>query len=245
MAWSEFLWTTFGVMMTLFTFSFLYKDNPFYKIAEHLVVGVSAGYFVILLYYTGLVPKLINPIKGGDWWYVVPGLLGMLMWFRFSKKLSWISRYPIAFYIGIATGVAIPVEMKNRINLQLFDTIAKVPDFAGSWWLGLSDVVIIAGVVCGLIYFFFSKEHKGAFGGLAKIGIYILMIGFGSSFGYTVMARISLFIQRVQVLRNWVGVAQTNGGFTVILWVIVLLVVLLVLMEIIRHMMRKPAQTAP
>ena len=38
----------FGVwcaaLLTLFIFSFLYKDNPFYKFAEHLFVGVSAGY---------------------------------------------------------------------------------------------------------------------------------------------------------------------------------------------------------
>ncbi|MCK4657825.1 MAG: hypothetical protein KAT85_12355, partial [candidate division Zixibacteria bacterium] len=52
-------------------------------------------------------------------------------------------------------------------------------------------------------YFFFSKEHKGAFGGAAKIGIFILMIGFGASFGYTVMARISLFVQRIASLEEW------------------------------------------
>ena len=32
-----------GALLTLFVFSFLYKDNPFYKFAEHLFVGVSAG----------------------------------------------------------------------------------------------------------------------------------------------------------------------------------------------------------
>ncbi len=58
-------------------------------------------------------------------------------------------------------------------------------------------------VIASLVYFFFSKEHKGWFGGLAKLGIYTLMIGFGASFGYTVMARISLFIQRVQYIKSW------------------------------------------
>ena len=47
MEWSTFLWTTLGAFLTLCTFSFLYKDNPFYKFAEHLVVGVSAGYFAL------------------------------------------------------------------------------------------------------------------------------------------------------------------------------------------------------
>ncbi len=243
MSWAEFLWTTLGAILTLCIFSFLYKDNPFYKVAEHLVVGVSAGYFVILLCYTGLMPKLITPLMNGAWWYIIPGIMGMLMWFRFSKKLSWISRYPIAFYIGIATGVTIPVEMKNRINSQLFDTL-KAPNFSLGTVSGISDIIIIIGVICSLCYFFFSKEHKGAFGGLAKIGIYTLMIGFGSSFGYTVMARISLFIQRVQELRNWVEVTRTRTDFAIVLWVVVLVTVLLILMEIIRHLMRKPAATS-
>jgi hypothetical protein len=64
--------------------------------------------------------------------------------------------------------------------------------------------VVIVGVITGIIYFFFSKEHKGVFGGLARIGVWFLMIAFGASFGYTVMARISLLIGRMYfLLHNW------------------------------------------
>jgi hypothetical protein len=70
---------------------------------------------------------------------------------------------------------------------------------------GLSQLIVFVGAVCGLVYFFFSKAHTGAFGGMAKFGIWILMIGFGASFGFTVMARISLFINRVQFLdQRWI-----------------------------------------
>jgi len=40
------VWIAAG--LTLCVFSFLYKDNPFYKFAEHLFVGVSAGYYIAL-----------------------------------------------------------------------------------------------------------------------------------------------------------------------------------------------------
>jgi len=33
-----------SVLMTLCILSYLYGDNPFYKAAEHIFVGVSAGY---------------------------------------------------------------------------------------------------------------------------------------------------------------------------------------------------------
>jgi hypothetical protein len=200
------LWTTLAAFLTLATFSFLYKDNPFYKVAEHLVVGVSAGYFLVLFTATSLKPTLIDRVVEGQYWYIIPGILGVMMWFRFSKKLSWISRYPIAFYIG-TSGVAIPLFMYNNVNRQLSSTLDLTLGFGSmaQFW----NILIVIGVLTGLVYFFFSKEHKGAFGGAAKIGIFVLMIGFGASFGYTVMARISLFVQRIASLEEW-GVMLYN-----------------------------------
>jgi Na+-transporting NADH:ubiquinone oxidoreductase subunit NqrE len=199
----ELLWTTLGALLTLATFSFLYRDNPLYKFAEHLVVGVSAGYFFVLLIHSSLIPTLFLKIGDGQYAYFIPGFLGMAMWFRFSRKLSWISRYPIACYIGIGAGVAIPLYMYNNVNRQLSSTLDLSLGFGSGveFW----NIVIVIGVLAALVYFFFSKEHKGAFGGFAKFGIYILMIGFGASFGYTIMARISLFVQRIASLQAWVN----------------------------------------
>lgn len=206
----ENLWLTVAAIATLCTMSFLYKDNPFYKVAEHLVVGVSAGYFTMLLIVTSLWPKLVDQLKDGNLWYIIPGLLGVMMYFRFSSKQSWVARYPIAIYIGIGTGLSLVVEMQARIVEQLNATIGiagtlKAHSAAGT--LGslelVNSLIILLGIVCGLAYFYFSKEHRGWFGGAATMGIWILMVGFGASFGYTVMARISLFIQRVQFLGDW------------------------------------------
>jgi hypothetical protein len=44
---------------------------------------------------------------------------------------------------------------------------------------------------------------------MANLGIIFLMLGFGASFGYTVMSRISLLIGRMQfLLGDWLGVIQ-------------------------------------
>lgn len=218
MNWETFWWTTLGVFLTLATFSFLYKENPFYRFAEHLVVGVSAGYFVVLLYYNGLRPNLFNHLfvsntwtpKWNEFYYIIPLILGVMMWARFSRKWSWVSRYPIALYIGIATGISIPLEMRNRVIQRVYGTVGQTSfDFSKTGFFGIAagvwDIILVILVICSLVYFFFSKEHKGWFGGLAKVGIYTLMIGFGASFGYTVMARISLFINRVQYIRDWLS----------------------------------------
>ena len=70
-----------------------------------------------------------------------------------------------------------------------------------------SNFVIFVGVICGLVYFFFSKEHTGLFGKASRLGIWILMLTFGASFGYTVMGRISLLVGRITFLfRDWLNI---------------------------------------
>lgn len=242
----DYLWMTFAAFLTLATFSFLYKDNPLYKIAEHLVVGVSAGYFVIILYYGSLRPQLVDRLIDGKWWYAIPLLLGVIMWARFSKKLSWVSRYPIAVYIGIGTGLAIPLEMQTKVTEQLHAMMVKF-DWSNLLGAGLLDynnsitaMIIVLGSLATLIYFYFSKEHKGWFGGVATVGIWTLMLGFGASFGFTVMARISLLINRVQFLDQWrvnsVGsqFQEGSGSYALIYWIVLLAMLALLVIDLIR-----------
>jgi hypothetical protein len=271
MEFTTFLWFAFGAFVTLATFSFLYKDNPFYKFAEHLVVGVSAGYFAIILWHQGLVDKLISRLEDGSWyllwidstypWYLIPALLGILMWTRFSKKYQWVSRWPMALYIGISAGLAVPLEMSNRVNKQLFATMQDIDwtNFFGVGGFnlidinsGLSQLLIFVGVISALIYFFFSKSHTGVFGRVATLGIWVLMVGFGASFGFTVMARISLFINRIQSMDNdFVQLAFDSSnpnwhvGFQLVFWLIVLSLLAYTISEIVRYLRHKDSNITP
>jgi hypothetical protein len=83
------------------------------------------------------------------------------------------------------------------------------PVFSGDAGAIIANTVIAVGTFCGLVYFFFSKEHKGWFGGAAKLGIWFLMVTFGASFGYTVMSRMSLMIGRFDFLfGTWLGMIK-------------------------------------
>jgi len=119
----QMLWQGLAVILTLFVFSFLIKDNPFYKFAERLVAGVAAGYWTMLLFWTNFTDKVVLTMQNGQWAYIIPILLGIAMWTRFSKNYSWISRYSIAFYIGISTGVSVTVYMYTYVFKQISATI--------------------------------------------------------------------------------------------------------------------------
>ena len=70
------------------------------------------------------------------------------------------------------------------------------------WFTMMSNYLIVIGILSSLLYFFFSWRHKGIVGGISKLGRAFLMIGFGASFGLTVMGRISLLIGRIDFLVN-------------------------------------------
>ncbi len=198
--------TTLGVwiaaLLTLCILSFLYKDNPFYKFAEHLFVGVSAGYVVALTYHNTLIPNLFVPLlKQGDYILIIPLILGIMMLLRLFPKVGWISRWPLAFIVGVTAGFWLITYLQSNGLVQIRETLRP--------FNSLGNIVIAIGVLTGLTYFFFSKEHKGVFGKTAKVGIWFLMVTFGASFGYTVMARISLLIGRMHfLLSDWLGLIK-------------------------------------
>lgn len=191
--------------LTLALFSFMYKDNPIYKVAEHIFAGLTTGYQVGLVWESVIIQQLWNPMLDGKWWLFIPGILGMLMFARFFQKISWISRISLAFVMGITAGIFLISELHGRVLPQMQDTMRPLWGSDGFAELLLS-LIIIVGVISTLIYFYFSKPHTGAFGVTAKVGIWFIMISFGAHFGYTVMGRISLLIGRVQFLiEDWIG----------------------------------------
>ena len=189
-----------GAFFTLCILSFLYKDNPFYKLAEHVFVGISAGYGVALEFQNVFLPNLWNPLtKEGKLIMLVPFVLGVLLFTRFVAKISWLSRWSIGLLIGIYSGIAIIGFGSGDLVAQIHGNL--LPLWGGNNLLTLyNNWILTVGLVTCLIYFFFSKEHKGSFGVLARVGIYFLMLSFADSFGYTVMSRMSLLIGRFYFL---------------------------------------------
>lgn len=208
-------WNGFGIIvaagLTLALYSFLYKDNPLFKFAENIFVGVAAAYVFGQYWYQTIYGEIFVRLKAlggedsvsGDWWLLAPTLLGLLMLTRFSRRFGWLSRLSFAFFVGLGAGLTIPRTISSFILAQVQPTLQPL-----SWTVdGLNLLIILVGVVAVLVYFFFSVEHTGVVGKVSRVGIWFLMISFGASFGYTIMARLSLLIGRVNFLLNdWLGI---------------------------------------
>ena len=219
-------WVAAG--LTLFIYSFLYKDNPLFKLSEHLYVGISVGYSVVLAWHTVFLRLLWEPLKKSigeapaspdSYVLLIPAALGVFMLTRFIPQVSWLSRIAFAFVVGFGSGVAIPRTISSYILKQIEDTVNPLMPAAGGGFSafmdfalpqsGVNTVILLIGVVSVLFYFFFSVEHTGAGMVTARTGIYFLMIAFGAAFGYTVMSRISLLIGRFRDLITFSGAAYS------------------------------------
>jgi hypothetical protein len=230
------LWKTIGIwcaaFMTLGILSFLYKDNPFYKVCESILIGVSAAYWMVNGFWSTLVPNLfaklapatvreialpdlpVSATPGTDMALAfVPLVLGFMLLWRLAPRGGWIAVWPLAFIIGTTAGMRLVASIEADLLAQTVATVRPLVAFdkateAFDFWATVGAVTSVAGVLSVLTYFFFSVEHKGVVGGTARLGIWFLMITFGSAFGLTVMGRITLLAQRFEFLfRDWMGIA--------------------------------------
>jgi hypothetical protein len=208
-----------GISLALYTF--LYADNPIFKAAEHLYVGVGLGYQVVTVWFEYIKPEAYKQllkyavregVPGRPEWALVPALVlsGMLL-LRFIPSLAWLSRIPVAFIVGFTAGAQIPNFVSANILKQVEQTIVPLPPHAPDGSIAflalLGNLVVLAGVITTLLYFFFSVEHRGAIGVGSRIGVWFLMVAFGASFGYTVMGRMALIVGQIRFLiEKWLQV---------------------------------------
>ena len=200
MGFSTILGAWVATFLTIGIFSYLYKDNPFYKAAEHLFVGVSAGYLLSLGFWTQLQPNLFGRLfpakhydpdtimytiynvlsffsssifpeggidKGHDQHltYLIPLALGVMMLLSLIPRFSWMARWGIAYVVGMAAGLKAYGYLNSNVLGQIKGTAVNLLDFSLPVFSLSSpsifnNIIIFIGTICGLLYFYFSKEHN-------------------------------------------------------------------------------------
>jgi hypothetical protein len=200
-----------GAVCTLAILSFLLRENPFFRTAEHLFIGMAAGIGIFYGYQTIVTnawDPLFNPAEGEprQWFLIIPLVLGVLLYTRFLNKGKWISRIPLGFIIGVGSALAIRGVVGASFMNQILATM-ELPLWGVMSKFGIDSLLFVLGVLGTLIYFYFSREQKGPLKYGANIGKWVMMIAFGASFGNTVMARMSLLVGRIYfLLGEWLQI---------------------------------------
>ncbi|HEY84807.1 MAG TPA: hypothetical protein G4N96_06825 [Chloroflexi bacterium] len=209
-----------SLTLTLMVLSYILGDNPLFKLAEHIFVGVSVGYAILVAWHLVIVPAASWPLVAK----LPPFLLGFLLIFKIlpvqSKIVSALGSVSLAFLIGVGAAAAIGGALLGTLYPQALSTAAINLNFnnplyadAPYPWMHnqwLSNLVIILGVIGTFFYFTFTHRPKGFLGGFregfvnffAGMGRWVILITLGALFANTVSARIALLVSRITFLVN-------------------------------------------
>lgn len=240
---APYLGLLFGAFITLFVYSFLWKENPLSRAMEHLFIGLAAAYITGYVYDAALSVAVITPdrLAAGNLIWALPILIGFMYLFFFTKKTFWLYRFPVSIVAGIGAGLVVVGNIQSNFVAQVAATVnlPLLGSVSDAWaWFPLDNIIILLGVITTLSFFFFTFEHKGPLGISARIGRYVMMAAFGSAYGFTVMARMSLLIGRLRFLYE-----TSHEG----IWAYYLIPVVIVIVLIVAYWerARKPPEALP
>jgi hypothetical protein len=213
-----------GGIATLAIYSFLVKENPFYRFFEHLFIGIAAGYGPVFTVKRFLWPEILEPMLGlnrvlypdgtfsheyNGYYiiYIIPMMFGLLYYTLYTKRFSWMVKLVIGFSLGVSAGLAFKGFFAEMVP-QFVSSFKPLLVFNGpyfDWSQSIFNIIFIFTLLAVMYYFFFTfKTESRATEHFSSSGRWLMMICFGAFFGSTVMARMALLVERLQfLLTDW------------------------------------------
>ena len=191
-----------AVFFTICIYSMvLYKDNKLFRLAETVMVSITAANEIVLTFHNYIKPAVtVDIVNNGKVWLLIPIILGLLMYTRFIRSIAWLARFPMAFFLGVGAAYVF-TKTPALFFSQIQATFLSLNT--------INNILFVLGVVTVVTYFFFTVPIKGPFmKGVTDTGRIFLLVAFGASFGNTVMSRISVLLGRLQfLLRDFLKIA--------------------------------------
>jgi len=208
-------------LFTLMVLSYLIGDNPLFKVAVYLFVGVASGYAAAVVFWQVLYPKLLVPtgqaLFSGAY---TQGLLLVVPWLGFafiimkvSPRFAGIARITMAFLVGAGAAVTLAGALTGTLIPQVNATInifqGALSKPAGEMIeTSFSGGVILLGLVTSLAYFHFGASQKpdgstkrfALIDILAMLGRIFIGITLGAIFAGVYAAALTAFIERISSL---------------------------------------------
>ncbi len=178
--------------LILLTYTILYRENPAFRLAEHIMVGATVGHAVVLAvfqvrdlawikFYRGITTGAIESLL-----YIIPMILGLLLYFQFSARYRYMSRVSIALMLAVGLVLSIRGLIPVNVIGQIKGALTPLRS--------IEAVAYVIGVVCVLLYFVYEERTSRFVGPLPKIGRYVLMLTMGAYFANAIMGRVSIVI---------------------------------------------------
>lgn len=194
------VWIT--AILALGVYSFLIKDNPYFRIVEKCFVGLGAGYYAALGVRS--INQLgITPLSEGKWVTLIPMALGLMVYARFYKPTAWLSKIPVALIVAVGAALTLRGSAQAQFMDQIIGTMKPLNS--------INNVILVLGTSAVLLYFFFRKVPEGPAGqtlGFIRTAARVLMmVSFGIGFGGMIGTQIPRAIGQVELIfGKWIHI---------------------------------------
>ena len=206
-----------GLLLTLMVFSYLIGDNPLFRIAVYLFIGVASGYAAAIVWHSVLVPKLFQPLMALNPLAMIPLVFGVSLLAKLSARTAWIGSFSMAVLVGVGAAAAIggaligPLLPQAQAAFEGFDILSAGSGLEAASRL-LEGVILLGGTVFTLASFHFSAgraadgvpKRNRIIEGIAWVGRIFIAITFGALFAGVYMSALTAMIERLSFVLNFI-----------------------------------------
>jgi len=212
----ELISALIGFLLTLMVFSYLIGDNPLFRVAIYLFIGVSSGYAATVIVNYVLIPRL-GSLQGNDVnqliLVAIPLLFGITLFAKLFPRFSWLGNFAMAVLVGVGAAVAIGGALLGTLMPQLGSAISMFDlRAAGGVSRLLQGVVMLGGTVFTLASFHFSAgraadgtpKRNPIIEGIAWVGRLFIAITLGVLFAGVYMSALTALIERLSFVVDFI-----------------------------------------
>ena len=222
MTLADLVWGTIGFLLTLMIFSYLLGDNPAFRLATYIFVGVTAGFVSVTVIYQVIIPQLVLPLMDGTLnerlIAAVPLVLSILLLLKIFPPVAHLGNIPMAYLVGAGAAIMIGGAVLGTIFPQvtciinLFDLNTASSNPNGPGYQLLIGIFIVVGFLSTLMYFYFGARQKPNqppvrspfVEKMSQIGQIFIGITLGSLFTGVYSSAFTALIDRVNSVWNFI-----------------------------------------
>jgi hypothetical protein len=213
----EFISAIIGLVLTLMVFSYLIRDNPLFRIAVYIFIGVACGYAATVVWHDVLLPKLSQSVTTFHPLSILPFVFGISLLAKLSPRTSWIGSFAMAVLVGVGAAAAVGGALIGTLLPQAqaaidgFDVLSAGNVGEAAFRL-LGGVIMLVGTVFTLASFHFSAgraadgtpKRNRILEGVAWVGRIFIAITFGALFAGVYISALTAMIERLSFVINFI-----------------------------------------
>lgn len=214
---TELISALVGLLLTVMVFSYLIGDNPLFRVAVYLFIGVTSGYAATVILHYVLIPKLFQPVLTLNPLAIIPFILGVSVLAKLFPRVSWVGSIAMAILVGAGAAAAIGGALIGTLMPQTqaaidgLDVLSAGPvgEIALRFFEG---GIMLLGTVFTLASFHFSAgraadgvpKRNRILEGVAWVGRIFIAITLGVLFAGVYMSALTALIERLSFAINFI-----------------------------------------